>query len=486
MPLLPLALRLSIGCLLGLLLATSPTMAQGRGESLERLSRGRTELTKLIIPELLDLAQKAKELRFHGDSQSLFKKILLLDPESREARKALRYHRVSSDRWVQSKSFKRSYNRRTKGLGEFRQRVNAVMLPFRDGLLELVDEVFAEQGLYAGWMELERLRPLFLGDEILLTRLGEVRTQNGWVLVESDRALRGGKAFPELARDCLRLAPKALPATVRTEERELSLALTAARMTSDVRVLGSTPAAEVGAAASLSHAVGDFFRHALQSDGQHRDDFTIYLMDRTERDAFLRSWPGLSQEALAGLAMADGGWLGKGNRLAEWSSLPARRLDGAARQTLGTLLMDSFGIDAGHGWAWEGAGLYLVHTLLGTRLTWFFNPEGYAPQASSGLWVRLQAPDVCWYAEAARMIERGGAPGLVYLLGRGVNAMREQDVLYSFALAAYLFEGHRQSVPSLFRRIGAGEHPVHVFEEELGVPLPVIEGRLLRWIAETR
>ena len=84
----------------------------------------------------------------------------------------------------------------------------------------------------------------------------------------------------------------------------------------------------------------------------------------------------MSRETRRGLSSAVGGWLDSPNRLAEWSPSPDRRLDGAARQTLGTLLMDAFGIDGRCGWAWEGVGLYMIHDLVGTRLTWFFDTSG--------------------------------------------------------------------------------------------------------------
>lgn len=461
------------------------TQAQGSGSPLERLQERRSSLSEELVPALLQLAQECRKARLYGEAEGLYEVVLTLDGDDAVARRALRYHPVSK-RWVQARGYKRRRNGSDSRLEEFRGRIDALLEPFRDALLVEIDRLQEERGLGPAWSELERLRESLPRDELLLGRLGEVRVDGRWLLVESERSLRRREAFPNLAKDCLRLAPEALAAQVRDEERALGLSWSTARRTADVRVLGTTAQEEVTTAARLSHAVGDFFRFALEAEGGHREDFTIYLVERGEKERLLAAWPGLSQRDLAGLSQADGGWLGAGNRLGEWSANPARRLDGAARQTLGTLLMDSFGIDGRHGWAWEGAGLYLVHELLGTRLTWFFSPEGYAPQATSGLWSQLQASGVDWLAHAASLIDSGRAPNLVHLLGRGVNGLREEDVLYSYALAAYLFQGHRRRVPQIFRRIGDGEHPTRVFEEELGLPLPVIEVRLRRWLRETR
>ena len=62
-----------------------------------------------------------------------------------------------------------------------------------------------------------------------------------------------------------------------------------------------------------------------------------------------------------------------------------RRLDGAARQTLGTLLMDAYGVDGRHGWAWEGLGLYLVERMVGTRLTHYVQRGRYEEPAERAL-----------------------------------------------------------------------------------------------------
>jgi hypothetical protein len=128
----------------------------------------------------------------------------------------------------------------------------------------------------------------------------------------------------------------------------------------------------------------------------------------------------------------------------------------------------------------------MVHELVGTRLTWFFDTRGYQPQTATGLWSRLQAPEADWFSVASELFEAEGTPSLVFLLGREINDMREQDVLVSYILAAYLLEGHPQQTPLLLTRLGQGRHPVRVFEETLGYPIHTIEARLHRWLLETR
>ncbi len=463
-----------------------PLVAQGepRPAALEALDRRRAALVEDLVPELLELAGECRRERLYKEADDLYRVVLHLDPEERTARRGLRYRRVGSKGWIQSRGYRPGRNQRKADAAPWQARCDALLVPYREVLLAAIDDLPAELGPLPAWRELEALARSLPEDEHLRERLGEVEVDGRWVLVETQRARLRRKAIPDLAAACLELAPDPVPGDIRVEERRLPLEWSTSRATPRVRVLGTTAEAEVIHTTRISHAVGDLFRYALDADGRHREDFTIYLLTQGEKNLLLESFPGLSPEDRAGLGPAAGGWLGRGDRLGEWDANPARRLDGAARQTLGTFMMDVFGIDGRHGWAWEGIGLYLTHELLGTRLTWFFHPDGYAPATPSGLWTRLQSADVDWLHEAAGLIDGGVTSPLVYLLGRGVNGMNEVDALHAYALGAYLLEGHARRLPRLLERVGGGEHPTLVFEQELGFPLPVIEARLRRFLRE--
>lgn len=463
-----------------------PLVAQDelRSAALEALDRRRAALVEDLLPELLELAGECRRERLYKEMDDLYRVVLHLDPEERTARRGLKYRRVGSKGWIQSGGYRPGRNQGKADAAQWQARCDALLVPYREVLLAAIDDLPPELGPLPAWRELEALARSLPEDGHLRERLGEVEVDGRWVLVETQRARLRRKAIPDLAAACLQLAPDPTPGEIRGEERRLPLEWIASRATPRVRVLGTTAEAEVSHTARISHAVGDLFRYALDADGRHREDFTIYLLTQGEKNLLLEGFGGLSPEDRAGLGPAAGGWLGRGNRLGEWDANPARRLDGAARQTLGTFMMDVFGIDGRHGWAWEGIGLYLTHELIGTRLTWFFHPEGYAPAAPSGLWTRLQSEGVDWLEEAASLIDRGATSPLVYLLGRGVNGMNEVDALHAYALGAFLLEGHARRVPRLLERIGGGEHPTLVFEDELGFPLPVIEARLRRFLLE--
>ena len=146
--------------------------------------------------------------------------------------------------------------------------------------------------------------------------------------------------------------------------------------------------------------------------------------------------------------------------------------------------MDAYGVDGTHGWAWEGVGMYLVYHLVGTRMTYFIDRTDYARRNQFTLWPRMQDPRTNWLQEAHGLLKAGRAPRLEFLIGRSVDTMRDEDVLVSYALAAYLLEGRPGDLPVILRRIGAGEHPVQVLEKVMGLPVQRIQERFVRWLDE--
>jgi hypothetical protein len=472
---------------LSLCLTTGATLNAASGDDpAASFDSRRRKLIGVSLPRLAALAGECKKSRLYAEADSLWKCVLVIDPDHRAARKALRYYRIRGDEWYQSKSYRVPKNRAVQGLSAVRASVEQELRAVREGMLSLLEEYGERLGREHADAELVWLLRLLPEDGAVRAAVGEERHGDEWLLTESITALKHREAFPLLARACLRLAPEPLEARIRAEERALGLPWNAAKKTEALRVIATTGAPEARHAARVAHAVGDYFRNVLAGGSAPRADFTLYMLQGVERDHMIDAWPGLDPATRKGLRAAAGGWLGKGNRLAEWSTIPARRVDGAARQTLGTLLMDSYGITGRQGWAWEGIGLYMVHELVGTRLTWFFDTHGYQPQTATGLWSRLQAPEADWFSVASELFEAEGTPSLVFLLGREINDMREQDVLVSYILAAYLLEGHPQQTPLLLTRLGQGRHPVRVFEETLGYSIHTIEARLHRWLLETR
>ncbi len=459
-------------------LVSSQESKDGFGEQHSQLNAG-------LLQELESLAHECQQARLYLERDRLHWMILELDPEHRVARRALRFLR-RGDEWRQSPTYKAGKNRNPAQLEDYRARIERAWVRYRAGMFTLIESHRSVLGLEGVEQNLEALRALYPEDATLRGLLGEVRLGDRWVLRETLLARERRAAIASIAQSSLNEAPAPEESAATAAELELRIRWNAAEQTPEVRVLGTVPKSETIKTARVSHAVGDFFRVLFREHQQQCEDFTIYLLNGPAEGLQLtRNWPGLTQKMRADLERAQGGWLGEKRRLGEWSANPMRRLDGAARQSLGLFLLDVYGINGRQGWAWEGLGLYLVHQLLGTRMTWFFEGEGYGKGATSGgLWSSMQAPKSDWLEMGEEFMAEGQFSRLKYLLGRNVNSMTDSDLLHSYVLAAYLVEGRPNQLPAILTRIGSGEHPVRVFETELGISIDRLEARLQRWLIE--
>jgi hypothetical protein len=73
---------------------------------------------------------------------------------------------------------------------------------------------------------------------------------------------------------------------------------------------------------------------------------------------------------------------------------------------------------------------------------------------------------------------------LAFLVGKDVNQLTTEGLLYAYVLAAYLIEAESDRIPAIFTRIGKGEASVAVLESEFGLTLEQLGLRVRRWLAE--
>ncbi|MCP3920596.1 MAG: hypothetical protein GY711_34145 [bacterium] len=462
------------------------TPAGGAPQHQPSFAAARAAIETDIVPRLAELAHWCHDRRLFGDRDRLWSGVLRLEPGNSDGRRILRYRR-SGDGWLQSKSYKLGVNRNPRAVPEFTGRYRRVVGDYKLRLFKLLSahRKDPEVGPEVREDVLGHLLLIDPDDLEVRTALGETWHEGRWILAESQRTLRGRADLALFARAAMEWAPEPQAVEATEAERDLGLELRGAHATSAVRVLGTTDSVETKATARLTHAAEHYFEHVFRLRQTHRDGFTVFLLSGFgEREALLKGF-GVPEPRAALARQSAGGWLTP-TVVGQWSSDPRRRLDGAARQTLGAMLMDAYGIDGRHGWAWEGVGLYLVYNLTGTRMTYFFEHSDYQKNRPITLWPRLQNPATDWLAEGRALLAGPKAPKLEFLLGRNVNLMRDEDMLMGYVLAAYLLEGWPREAPGLLRRIGSGEHPIESFESGLGYSLRQIERRLARWLEETR
>lgn len=458
--------------------AASPTSRTGPPAS----AQSRTELDRSFTKTLVELSELAARERLFGTRDRLLELVLRFEPDHRTARRTLRYHRRNGV-WVRSKSYRTPVDRGSSTAAA-EERFLTAYAAYRDSLLALApgarDALQAEET-----RELLRfLLTLHPEDPLVHRQLGEVRGDDGWVLAETSAA-RGRRArIVTAARDLSENAPEPEPCGPDLREEGLVVPWRSGRRTSRVRVLGTVGEAETVRATRAVHAMGDFFEYALGPREAYRPGFTIYLLEsQLQGIRLLRQWPGLSARTRAFLEDVQSGWLGDEPRVGVWCEPRRARVDAAARQTAAMLLHDTYGIEKDEGWIYEGFGLYLVHRLVGTRLMWFVDMADERQSTSRSV-RELMDPDSDWLVVARQLDESNELPRLNFLLGRRVDDMGPDELVTSYAFAAFLIEGRWREVHGILRRVGTGAHPVAVLEEELGATLPGIEERFRRWLRE--
>jgi hypothetical protein len=247
---------------------------------------------------------------------------------------------------------------------------------------------------------------------------------------------------------------------------------------------------EVETTARGCEAAGDVVRWSFGVETQHEPGYTIYLLtSAAESGPVLDKLPGIDPDYREFLKKVVGAKIPAQPYVVFWDKDVKKRIDGSVRQTVGDFLGRSFGLTLANGWAWEGIGLYLTRELVGTRLSWFIQMDGSAQ--ADPLKTRLLKPDANWINEAYELLKKPEHPSFAVSLDREVNAMTLQDVLYAYALAAYLIEARPTEGSALLHRIGQGigagsEKTSAAVKPALKLDAGQLERRLTRWLSERR
>ena len=72
------------------------------------------------------------------------------------------------------------------------------------------------------------------------------------------------------------------------------------------------------------------------------------------------------------------------------------------------------------------------------------------------------------------------------MLGKDVNSLTGNELLYGYVLSAYILEVLPDKAPELLKRIGSGDQPAIVLEETFGMKLDTIERQLFNWLDDAR
>lgn len=452
----------------------------------ERFVEDRARLVRELANDLVELAAWCEREELFAARAALLEDALFLEPDHAAARAALGWSRGEGGAWVRVETPPQPADEGDEEATlELAQRRAALVSAWRRRFLHLVERHEAALAPSRRADELALLLRFDPGDAEVRARLGEARASNGaWVLQETLDARERRTELAELARELLASAPRPQPAESEPFEEELGVAWTARLKTDRVRLLASSGEDEARAAVRAAHAIGDLYREALGSQSPLRRGFTAYLLgDAEERHALLAAWPDLSDADRAWYATLHGAWFGDSPRLALWGDMTEDRLDLLCRQVVASLLSYGSAVGTNSGWLWEGVGLYLVHALVGTRLTHYVQRGRYDAPSERALELELlERPD--WLVAARELYASERPPRLAFVIGKDVNQMDVRDAVVAHALAAYLIEARPDALRRAIGLIGAKRSSTEALEKALAMDLPLVERRLVRWLNE--
>lgn len=473
--------------------ADTPAAAQAPSEA---FAAKRADARARLVAGLLELAKWCEENQLFLERDRIHAQVVGVDPDNADARKALRHRRGKDGAW-QAPPPTKVMNRNPKALPELAPKEAAVVVPFCDVLLELVDgpegDPFRRRSVYDEILAVDPEEPR------VHERLGDVKIGEKWMTKESAVTKAQRDKIKEQVKASLAGVPKPQPKQPTADEAKLVGSWSSVLGTDRVRVLSTGDAQECERMVQVVQTAGALLEGLLGTSAVYPEGYTIYMVTRPEDKApFIARLPNIPSDQRKFMLTSVGGGIHNTFDVAVFDADPKVRLDLAVRCTYGPILRGAYNLSPAQGFAFEGLGLYLTREILGTRLTWWVVPAK-APRGeffgdaevtqdveAQQTRARLMNASTNWLAEALKLYEAGTAPKLQHVTRRHVDKMTVDDMLVSYALTAYLLEGRPDQANDFYASVGSGDGAEAAAKNVLDLSLPDLEKRLHRWLRETR
>ncbi|MDJ0973689.1 MAG: hypothetical protein QNJ98_04460 [Planctomycetota bacterium] len=475
---------------------------------------------------LAELAAWCQKKGLYAVRDEVFERLLRYDPEHKKARKRLKYKKVDGA-WVQDTRYKRPKNFKPANLPAYEERQREVDAAYAEALTAVFDACTSVEQLAwaaniaASWAgarpedpapkaavrriatrryqmlfaagrakELaevaESLRTTYPLDVEIRALLGEVEHEGAWLLEESVTAKARRALLQAAAKKAAAGAGELRAAELDKTDYMLGVTGLEAIESKHIRAVGTIGTEALRTYVAALEGAGPFFEQAFGIAPTRRKTTVSYLLSKQEEmDALLDRFPGLDpklaeQQKQHGLHVfwADGRTLCAG-------PIPPE----AQRELcLGVLFMvflyDTwFGEDSAMpGWLDEGIARHLSWLMTGTR----FGIAVGGRYGAKDPTVTRNVPDAHgdWLKAANARLGKLPSWDLRLRMGKGIDAYTAQDSMIAYVLAVYLLEGRPKAVPAFLERLGQGEDVGLASTKALGLPLPILEQRLRRFLAE--
>jgi hypothetical protein len=453
----------------------------------ESFAAVRARAVQVLIEDLRTFSEWADVARLFIERNKAYEAILTFLPDDEVAHRGLGDRRDRDGVWQKPKDRRAPKDFDPSKVEEAGRRLAAIRARYCEAVFAALDRAPQELAL----AERERVLDEILGVDPDNARAraarGESQLEGRWVLLETVVGKTRRAEIRAQIEKAFQECPAAVDDEISVADRSYGLAWTAALRTGGMRAIGTVDREELARTAEALTVAQRVVAQLLGKEFSFREGATVFLLNGPEgRIPLIEHHPEVGADARAFLLSLDSAQLGQGD-FATWAKEEERRLDASVRLAIAHLMAGAFHTTTQHGWVAEGFGLYLTRELVGTRLTWFAKPSEYLQAAADReLRERLFRPETNWIGEAFTLLKERRGVRMANTFGRDVNALTVDDLLLSYAFAAYLLESRPEKVTRLLTRVGKGEQPTAVIEEELGQRLDRFEERLLRWLEERR
>jgi len=442
--------------------------------------------------KLHGIATYCTSAKLFGARYDVYELVISIWPDDEVARTSNGYTRDGLDWSKQGR--KRPGNLQASGLPTLK----AMQAEVADWYLKATAEAVRSMapGDAAAWnaRALSEAVDLAPDDESLRARNGEVfakgaKGKKQWLLVETVRSRERRPALMKVAKQALKAVPKPQKGAPLARDEHSSVTWGYAFAAGRGRILGLPPEKELAQALVNAEATFPVFEEAFGMPSPGPQGYTIYVFDQESKgNVFIAGRPGVTESWLKFVSPLVALWVPKSDAVVIKSPESEVRLEGAPRQVIGAQIGGAFGVTGKQGWAAEGFDLYLVWTLTGTRLLNSVRQSQYGEKPEQvDLAKKLKERGTDWLAEARTLVAGRFAPDLRLLLGKTVNTLTPEDILYSYVFAMFLLEGHRDKLPDLLPAIVHVKDAGYdgVFGEHLGFDVATVQARVKRWLEET-
>jgi hypothetical protein len=299
------------------------------------------------------------------------------------------------------------------------------------------------------------------------------------VLAETARTIERRKQLARTVKDILGGIPDAPPGTAAPGDFDFRLIFTVVVANKQWRVVVTKDHGDACRSARLATAATPLVEACFGVPVSPQPRQSLYLLaTAAEVERALRADPRFTD----GRVVQFGGAAAPAaNRVLVWGTDTPARLQRVARQAVALVVEREFGLTPSTGWAWEGIGLYLAGLLTGDYPARCVREEELTH--SKFRLSRLMSY-MDWYGLTMELVHEGRAPALRELLRRSATSLDPDEVLLSYAFAAYLIEGHAAQAAKLLKGSPEQLASAGKVAAALGYDAPELEERFRTWLLE--